>query len=86
MPCPGRPNLERLERKLFRCVTIKGLAGKSIMVRPSAGALAAISLVSLLPTRSFVNERCEQLEALHAQYAGVELMFTQKQLKRRLVA
>jgi hypothetical protein len=56
------------------------------MVRQSAGALAAISLVLLLPTRSFVNERCEQLEALHAQYAGVELMFTQKQLKRRLVA
>jgi hypothetical protein len=37
------------------------------------------------PTRSFANEHCQQLETLSQQYAGVELTFVQKQMKRRMV-
>jgi hypothetical protein len=36
-------------------------------------------------TQSFANEHCQQLEALSQQYAGVELTFVQKQMKRRMV-
>jgi glutaredoxin-related protein len=31
-------------------------------------------------------ERCERLEALASQYAGVELTSTQKELKRKMVS
>jgi hypothetical protein len=59
------------------------------MKRPLLAAILAICLsafVGFIPTRSFADERCQQLEALHAQYAGVELTFYQKQLKVKLVA
>ncbi|MGA8610642.1 MAG: hypothetical protein WB760_02790 [Xanthobacteraceae bacterium] len=59
------------------------------MKRPAFAAMLAISLsafVAFIPTRSFADDRCQQLEALHAQYAGVELTSYQKQIKVKLVA
>ena len=37
-------------------------------------------------TGALSNEKCQQLENLARQYAGVELTSLQKQLKRKLVA
>ena len=59
------------------------------MIKLSFGALGAICLAplaGLLPTPSLADGRCQQLEALHAQYAGAALTSEQKQLKRTLVA
>jgi hypothetical protein len=59
------------------------------MKRPLLAAILAISLTALVgfvPTRSFADERCQQLEALRAQYAGVVLTADQEQLKIKLVA
>ncbi|MGA8611059.1 MAG: hypothetical protein WB760_04975 [Xanthobacteraceae bacterium] len=59
------------------------------MKRPVSAAILAICLsafVGLVPTQSFADDRCQQLEALHAQYAGVELTAYQKQIKVKLVA
>jgi hypothetical protein len=49
-------------------------------------AICLSGLVGFVPTRSFADERCQQLEALRAQYAGVELTSDQKRLKVILVA
>jgi hypothetical protein len=49
------------------------------------GALAAI-VVTLPSSALAVDGRCQQLEALHAQYAGVELTPSQKVLKKQLTA
>ena len=35
---------------------------------------------------AIADERCQQLEALNRQYAGVVLTSSQKQIKRQLVA
>jgi hypothetical protein len=59
------------------------------MTRSLFGAVLAISVASIagvLPTSSRADARCQQIEALHDQYAGVELTSEQKQLKRKLVA
>jgi hypothetical protein len=59
------------------------------MTKTSTYALLAVSLsvfVIVHPNRSLADERCQQLEALHAQYVGVQLTFYQQQIKRRLVA
>jgi hypothetical protein len=58
------------------------------MIKPAVGAiiLCLITLMVCVPTRLHADIRCQQLEALHAQYAGVELTSTQKELKRQLVA
>jgi hypothetical protein len=59
------------------------------MMKSLFGAVAAIcvaSVVTGLPTSSRADVRCQQLEELRAQYAGVELSSEQKQLKRQLVA
>jgi hypothetical protein len=58
------------------------------MVRPLFAALLAISVtsVAVLPTSSLADERCHELESLHAQYAGVKLTSKQERLKRKLVA
>jgi hypothetical protein len=59
------------------------------MERPTSAAMLAVLLsvsVGLVSSRSLADERCQQLEALRAQYAGVELTFYQKQIKRKLVA
>jgi hypothetical protein len=62
--------------------------GSKMMRLTSAAILAAsvTAFVGLNPARSFADERCQQLEALHARYAGVELTAYQKVLKRKLVA
>jgi hypothetical protein len=77
------------DRRAFDLRTIWGqLSGIFIMPRPLFGAFAALfvaAMVSSLPTRSFADERCQKLEALHAQYAGVVLTSSQKALKRKLV-
>jgi hypothetical protein len=60
------------------------------MKRLPWGKILAISLivfVEVLPTQVLaVDERCHQLEALNAQYAGVALTADQKQTKRKMVA
>jgi hypothetical protein len=56
------------------------------MIRTSLAAFIAVSFVSVSATQSLADPRCQQLEALHAQYAGVELTVEQKVLKRKLVA
>jgi hypothetical protein len=59
------------------------------MKRQSFAAILAISLsafVGFVPAPSFADDRCQQLEVLHAQYAGVELTPDQKQIKVQLVA
>jgi hypothetical protein len=59
------------------------------MKRPISAAMLAVFLtvsIGLIPTRSLADERCQQLEALRAQYAGVELTSDQKQIKVKLVA
>ena len=59
------------------------------MKRPAFAAIFAICLsafVGFVPTQSLADERCQQLEALRAQYAGVELTSDQKQIKVKLVA
>jgi hypothetical protein len=58
------------------------------MDKSSFGAILAISFgvcVMLIRTQSFPDERCQQLQALRAQYAGVELTSDQKQMKVKLV-
>jgi hypothetical protein len=49
-------------------------------------ALCATTLLSLISTPSFADERCAQLVALSKQYAGVRLTDEQKQIKVKLVA
>lgn len=58
------------------------------MLRPLFAALLAISVTSVaaLPSSSLADERCQELESLHAQYAGVKLTPKQERLKRKLVA
>jgi Flp pilus assembly CpaE family ATPase len=49
-----------------------------------AGCCAAV--ISVTPAQSFAGDRCQQLESLAQQYAGVELTTYQKQLKAKMVA
>jgi hypothetical protein len=42
--------------------------------------------VAITSTAVLADERCQQLEALNQQYAGVSLTSEQKVLKRKLVA
>ena len=42
--------------------------------------------VAITSTAALADERCQQLEALNQQYAGVSLTSQQKVLKRKLVA
>jgi hypothetical protein len=41
--------------------------------------------LAIASTTAHADERCQQLEALNQQYAGVSLTATQKALKRKLV-
>lgn len=66
-------------------IPLEELAG-SEMLRTSLGTLVAVSIIALCPAPGLADERCHQLEALHAQYAGVQLTPEQQQLKRKLVA
>ena len=56
------------------------------MLRTSCAALAATALVAFVPNQSLADGRCQQLEALNVQYAGVQLTTEQQRLKRKLVA
>lgn len=59
------------------------------MTRFLFGALLCLSVGIVAegwPTSVLADARCQQLEALHAQYAGVELTSEQKHLKQKLVA
>jgi hypothetical protein len=57
------------------------------MLRTSSAALAVVAVLgAFVPTKSLADGRCQQLEALKVQYAGVQLTADQQQLKRTLVA
>ncbi|MEA2989931.1 MAG: hypothetical protein QOG83_2642 [Alphaproteobacteria bacterium] len=55
-------------------------------VRHAPAVLCAGLFLSITSTASLADQRCQQLEALNRQYAGVSLTTDQKMLKRRLVA
>jgi hypothetical protein len=53
----------------------------------SCRVLCAGVLLAFTSTATFANEdNCRRLEALHEQYAGVELTSAQKGIKRQMVA
>ena len=58
----------------------------SVFARHSRAALTAGLFLTITSTGALSNEKCQQLENLARQYAGVELTGPQKQLKRKLVA
>ena len=58
----------------------------SVFARLSRVALSAGLFLTISSTGALSNEKCQQLENLARQYAGVELTSLQKQLKRKLVA
>jgi hypothetical protein len=58
----------------------------SVFARLSRVALSAGLFLTISSTGALSNEKCQQLETLARQYAGVELTSLQKQLKRKLVA
>jgi hypothetical protein len=58
----------------------------TVFVRLSRAALSAGIFLTFCSTGALSNEKCQQLENLARQYAGVELTSLQKQLKRKLVA
>ena len=62
----------------MRCAAlqVQQRIGGSQMKSPLSAAILAASLsasIGLISTRSLADERCQQLEVLRAQYAGVEL-------------
>ena len=57
----------------------------NVLARPTCAVMAA-GFLMVSCTGAWSNENCQRLEALAAQYAGVELTGAQKQVKRRLVA
>ena len=56
------------------------------MTKAPFSAIAAVLAFIFSATGAFADNRCEQLEALNAQYAGVPLTAEQQRLKRKLVA
>jgi len=56
------------------------------IVRPCRLLLCAGILTTLTSTVLLADPRCQQLEALNRQYAGVKLTAEQQSLKRQLVA
>jgi hypothetical protein len=69
--------------------TIVGqIVGVEIM-KSSCGAIAIsfVVVVTAFPTSVLAADgRCQQLEALHAQYAGVTLTLEQQTMKRQMTA
>ena len=57
-----------------------------VFARRSRCLLCAGLFLTVASTTALADERCQQLEALNQQYAGVQLTSTQKQLKSQLVA
>jgi hypothetical protein len=58
----------------------------TVFARHSRRLLCAGLFLTAASTAALADERCQQLEALNQQYAGVQLTSTQKQLKSHLVA
>jgi hypothetical protein len=78
----------RTELKVMLARSPANISG-TLMKRLLSATILAISLsgfVAFVPTRSFADERCQQLLALRAQFAGVELTSDQKQMKVKLVS
>jgi hypothetical protein len=61
------------------------LANNAVALRLGL-ALCAALVFSAVSTAALADERCDQLVALNAQYAGVTLTGEQQSLKRKLVA
>ena len=57
----------------------------TVAARHSRLILAAL-FFAITSTAASADDRCQQLEALNQQYAGVTLTSTQQALKRKLVA
>jgi hypothetical protein len=55
-------------------------------VRQSRSVLAVASILGFASTAALADGRCQQLEALARQYAGVTLTSAQQQMKRQMVA
>ena len=58
----------------------------SVLARLSRAALPVGLFLAISSTATLSNEKCQQLENLAREYAGVELTSIQKQLKRKMVA
>jgi hypothetical protein len=59
------------------------------MIRPSSALFFAAFIAAGcvgLPKCSGADPRCQELEALHAKYAGTKLTPDQQKLKQKLVA
>jgi hypothetical protein len=54
--------------------------------RLALGPVCAGLFFVVTASGAIADERCQQLEALNRQYAGVTLTSSQQQLKRKLVA
>jgi hypothetical protein len=54
--------------------------------RLSRTVLATALMLGFASTAALADERCQQLEALARQYAGVTLTSAQQQMKRQMVA
>jgi len=63
-----------------------GLTTTRVFTRHSRRLVCAGLFLTFASTAALADERCQQLEALNRQYAGVTLTSTQQQLKRQLVA
>jgi hypothetical protein len=84
----GDPADDGNQTSPWRVLAIK-TREESKMINSSFGILLAVSVgvwVPLISTHSLADERCRQLEALHAKYAGVQLTPDEKVLKVKLVA
>jgi hypothetical protein len=57
----------------------------SALARQLLAALSAGLILALSSNVASSAENCERLEALAVQYAGVELTWEQKRLKRKMV-
>jgi hypothetical protein len=58
----------------------------TVFARHSRRLICAGLFLTVPSTAALADERCQQLEALNQQYAGVQLTSAQKQLKSKLVA
>ena len=62
------------------------LTSRAVFAHHTRHLLCAVLFLTFAPDAARADERCQQLEALNHQYAGVALTSAQKQLKRQLVA
>ena len=62
------------------------LTSRAVFAHHTRHLLCVALFLTFAPNAARADERCQQLEALNNQYAGVALTSAQKQLKRQLVA